>query len=153
VARERWGRYIGTGDAIITQDPETREVNLGTYRIMVHDEKTTALYMSPGKHGRIHYEKYHALGKPCPVAMSFGHHPLIFKVAGTEVAGGSEYQLIGAIRGEPVKVIKEEITGLPILQIAKSLWSVGFLPRNLGWKVPLGSGPAITRVGTNSPHR
>ena len=75
------GRYIGTGDAIITQDPETGDLNLGTYRIMVHDEKTTALYISPGKHGRIHYEKYHALGKPCPVAMSFGHHPLILSLA------------------------------------------------------------------------
>jgi UbiD family decarboxylase len=108
------GRYIGTGDAIITQDPETGEVNLGTYRIMVHDERTTALFMSPGKHGRIHYEKYHSLGRPCPVAMSFGHHPLINRVAGTEVPAGSEYQFIGAMRGEPVKVIKEEVTGLPI---------------------------------------
>lgn len=108
------GRYIGTGDAIITQDPETGEVNLGTYRIMVHDERTTALYISPGKHGRIHYEKYHSLGKPCPVAMSFGHHPLINRVAGMEVLPGCEYQFIGAIQGEPIKVIKEEITGLPI---------------------------------------
>lgn len=108
------GRYLGTGDAIITQDPETGEVNLGTYRIMVHDEKTTALYMSPGKHGRIHYEKYHALGKPCPVAMSFGHHPVVNRVAGMEVPPGCEYNFIGAIQGEPVKVVKEEITGLPI---------------------------------------
>ncbi len=108
------GRYIGTGDAIITQDPETGDVNLGTYRIMVHDERTTGLYISPGKHGRTHYEKYHAMGKPCPVAMSFGHHPLVFRVATTEVAAGSEYQFIGAVRGERVKVIKEEITGLPI---------------------------------------
>ena len=111
---EDGGRYIGTGDAIITRDPETGEVNLGTYRIMVHDEKTTALYMSPGKHGRIHVEKYHALGKPCPVAMSFGHHPVINRVAGMEVPPGCEYNLIGAIQGEPVRVIKEEITGLPI---------------------------------------
>ena len=57
------GRYIGTADCVITRDPDTGEVNLGTYRIMVHDQKTTALYISPGKHGRVHYEKYHA---PCP---------------------------------------------------------------------------------------
>ena len=108
------GRYIGTGDAIITQDPETGELNIGTYRIMVHDERTTGLCISPGKHGRIHYEKYHAMGKPCPVAMSFGHHPLIYRVGNTEVPPGCEYPFIGAVRGEPVKVIKEEITGLPI---------------------------------------
>ncbi len=108
------GRYIGTGDAVITQDPETGEVNLGAYRIMVHDEKTTGLYISPGKHGRMNYEKYHAQGKPCPVAMSFGHHPLVFRTAATELPTGSEYQFMGAVRGEPYQVIKEEITGLPI---------------------------------------
>jgi UbiD family decarboxylase len=123
------GRYIGTGDAIITQDPETGEINLGTYRIMVHDERTTALYISPGKHGRIHYEKYHALGKPCPVAMSFGHHPLILGVGGSEIPFGCEYEFIGAIRGEPVKVIKEEITGLPI-PADSEIVVVGWVPPN-----------------------
>ena len=121
------GRYIGTGDAIITQDPETGEVNLGTYRIMVHDERTTAIYISPGKHGRMHYEKYTSLGKPCPVAMSFGHHPLIFRTAATEVPFGSEYPFIGAISEKPVKVIKEEITGLPI-PAESEIVVVGWIP-------------------------
>ena len=121
------GRYIGTGDAIITRDPETNEVNLGTYRIMVHDEKTTALYISPGKHGRIHYEKYHARGKPCPVAMSFGHHPLIFRVAATELLPDQEYPFIGAVTGEPVKVIEEEVTGLPI-PADSEIVAVGWVP-------------------------
>jgi UbiD family decarboxylase len=121
------GRYIGTGDAVITRDPETGEVNLGTYRIMVHDERTTAMFISPGKHGRMHYEKYHALGKPCPVAMSFGHHPLIFRTAATEVPFGSEYPFIGAISGKPVKVIEEEITGLPI-PAESEIVVVGWIP-------------------------
>ncbi len=121
------GRYIGTGDAIITQDPETGEVNLGTYRIMVHDEKTTALHISPGKHGRMHYEKYHASGKPCPVAMSFGHHPLLFGAACTEFLPGCEYQFLGVIRGEPFRVIKEEITGLPI-PVDSEIVAVGWIP-------------------------
>lgn len=108
------GRYIGTGDAIVTRDPESGDINIGTYRIMVHDEKTTALYISPGKHGRLHYEKYHAQGKPCPVAISIGHHPTIFRIAGTEVPPGCEYNYVGAIWGKPVRVIKEEVTGLPI---------------------------------------
>ncbi len=123
------GRYIGTGDIVITQDPETGEINLGTYRIMVHDEMTTALYISPGKHGRIHYEKHHSLGKPCPVAMSFGHHPLMLGVGGSEVPFGCEYEFIGAVRGEPVKVIKEEITGLPI-PADSEIVVVGWVPPN-----------------------
>jgi UbiD family decarboxylase len=108
------GRYIGTADAVITKDPDTGAVNLGTYRIMVHDRKTVGLFVTPGKHGRLHFEKYHARGEPCPIAISIGHHPLFFRIAGTKLPDGAEYNYIGAIRGEPVKVIKEEVTGLPV---------------------------------------
>ncbi|MDP2730113.1 MAG: UbiD family decarboxylase [Dehalococcoidales bacterium] len=108
------GRYIGTTCAVITQDPDNGEVNLGTYRIVVHDEKTVGLYISPGHHGRIHYEKYHAQGKACPVAITVGQHPLISNIASVPVSFGNEYNIMGAISGEPVNVIKEEITGLPI---------------------------------------
>ncbi len=107
------GRYIGTGDAVITRDPDTGAVNLGTYRVMIHDKKTVGLHIGHGHHGRIHYEKYHARGEACPVAVSIGHHPLIFGVACLPFPG-CEYNFAGAIRGAPVDVIEEEVTGLPI---------------------------------------
>lgn len=108
------GRYIGTGGVVITRDPDTGEVNLGTYRVMVHDKKNLGIYMSPGRHGRLHLEKYHARKKPCPVALSVGHHPLIFIVGGQQFPRGMEYNYVGAMQGKPVEVITEEITGLPI---------------------------------------
>ncbi|MBI4186687.1 MAG: UbiD family decarboxylase [Chloroflexi bacterium] len=109
------GREIGTGDAVITKDPETGEVNLGAYRIQILDKKTTGLYMVQGSaHGDVHRAKYHARGEPCPIAVSVGHHPLIFRTAAAELPRGAEYGFAGAVRGEPVKVINEEITGLPI---------------------------------------
>ncbi|MFH1123744.1 MAG: UbiD family decarboxylase [Pseudomonadota bacterium] len=108
------GRYIGTAHSVITRDPDTGEINLGTYRVMVQDDKTTALHISPGKHGRLHYEKWHARGEACPVAVSVGHHPLFYCASCVEVPVGAEYGFMGAVIGEPVKVIKEEITGLPI---------------------------------------
>ncbi len=108
------GRYIGTGDAVITRDPDSGEVNLGTYRVQVHDKNTLGFYVSPGHHGRLHREKWHAAGKACPVAMSFGHHPLYFGVGCVALPQGAEYRYVGAIKGEPVKVIEEEVTGLPI---------------------------------------
>ena len=108
------GRYIGTANSVMTRDPDTGEMNLGTYRIMVHDNKTAALHVSPGKHSRLHYEKYHARGEACPVAVSVGHHPLFFAMSCTDLPDGSEYNYIGAVSGQPVKVIKEEVTGLLI---------------------------------------
>lgn len=109
------GRYIGTASVTITQDPESDWVNLGTYRVMVHDKNTLGFYISPGKHGRIHREKYHAMGKPCPVAISFGHDPLLFVVASLQMPPGiCEYDIVGGIKGEPVEIIKGTVTGLPL---------------------------------------
>lgn len=109
------GRYIGTGCAVITKDPDTGWVNLGSYRIMIHDKKTVGLSISPTHHGRIHYEKYHTRDQGCPVAISIGHDPALLWAAGLEIPSGvSEYNYVGAIKGEPVEVIEGEITGLPI---------------------------------------
>lgn len=109
------GRYIGTADVAITADPEDGWINLGTYRVMVHDRDMLTLYISPGKHGRIHREKYFAAKKPCPVAITFGQDPLLFLLASKQMPfGESEYDYAGAIRGAPYEVIRGELTGLPI---------------------------------------
>lgn len=110
------GRYIGTGHAVITRDKDTGRVNLGCYRVAAHNRNTCGLHIAPGKHGRLDYEKYHAEGKPCPVAVSVGHHPLLFAVSGCEIphTNTSEYHYAGALVETPVEVITEEITGLPV---------------------------------------
>ena len=66
------GRYIGTGSYNVTIDPEERWVNVGTYRVMIHDRNTLGFYMSPGKHGRIHRDKYRARNEPMPVCIVAG---------------------------------------------------------------------------------
>jgi UbiD family decarboxylase len=112
--QEDGGRFIGTGDAVITRDPDTGEVNIGTYRTMIQDQSSATFYIMPGKHGRFQYEKYHSRGEPCPVAISLGHDPLMFMVSCINLPPGSEYHFAGAMRKRPLRVIKEEITGLPI---------------------------------------
>ncbi len=66
------GRYLGTGCIVITRDPDTGVVNLGTYRLMVHDEKTLALHISSAHHGALNIKKYHVRGEAAPVAVSLG---------------------------------------------------------------------------------
>lgn len=109
------GRYIGTGSVTITQDPDNGWINLGTYRVMIHNRNTLSFFASPGKHGRVHREILHARGKPCKVAISVGHSPQLLIGAGNpSPAGFSEYDFVGGLRGEPVEVIKGPYTGLPI---------------------------------------
>src|SRR5439155_9726552 len=61
------GRYIGTGSFDVTRDPDDGWVNCGTYRVMVQNEKQVGYYISPGKHGRMHRQKYFDRGEKCPV--------------------------------------------------------------------------------------
>jgi UbiD family decarboxylase len=44
------GRYIGTGDMVITKDPDSGWINVGTYRACVVDKSTT-LWIIDHKHG------------------------------------------------------------------------------------------------------
>ncbi|MDZ4247600.1 MAG: UbiD family decarboxylase, partial [Dehalococcoidia bacterium] len=110
------GRYIGTGCSLITRDPDSGEINLGCYRVMLHNKNTTALYISVGKHGRMHYDKYHSRGQRAPVAVSIGQHPIYLVISGVEVPHEplSEYYFAGAMTGAPVEVIEDDETGLPI---------------------------------------
>lgn len=121
------GRYIGTGCVVVMRDHETDWVNLGTYRVMVHDDKRVGLYISPGKHGRLIRDEYWAKGEPCPVAISVGQDPLLTALGGIEVPYGmSEYEVAGGIRGRATQVIESDLTGLPI-PAASEIVLEGFL--------------------------
>ncbi len=108
------GRYIGTGCCVVTRDFDSDWVNVGTYRVQLHDKRSVGLDMIPGKHGAIQYDKYMKAGKPFPVAIVLGCDPLGYLISGIEVPFGMcEYNYIGAILGESVSVVKGELTGLP----------------------------------------
>lgn len=109
------GRYLGTAHMVITRDPDEGWINAGTYRVMVQNENTVSVYISPGKQGRIHRQKYFDRKEPCPVAIVLGQDPLLFVAASTDVPYGmSEYEYAGGVRGEPIPVVRGPLTGLPI---------------------------------------
>lgn len=109
------GRYIGTGSFNVTRDPDSGWINIGTYRVMVHDRTSLGFYISPGKHGRIHCDKYMARGEAMPVCVVIGADSFTFLMGCNSLPQGvCEYEVVGAYRGRPAKVIiKEDITGLP----------------------------------------
>jgi UbiD family decarboxylase len=111
-------RYIGTGCAIITQDCETEQLNIGTYRVAVHDRRKVGIYMAPIRHGLADMKGYHAKGKPAPVVITLGQHPLYALIGGRplprSIGPTQEFGYIGAIQGRRMPVVRGEITGLPI---------------------------------------
>src|SRR5512139_14808 len=109
------GRYIGTADVVITKDPETGYLNLGTYRQMVLSENQVGFYVSPGKDALLHREKWWKMGKPCEVAAAYGVDPLLFMLGSMGFPKNvSEYEYAGGIKGKPVRVVKGEVTDLLI---------------------------------------
>ena len=109
------GRYLGTGDVVINADPDSGFVNMGTYRMQLHDRNVLGLWMSPGQHGRMICAKYWERGKGCPIVATFGQDPLTFMASNTKIPWGtSEMDYVGGLRGRPLEVIKGPVTGLPI---------------------------------------
>jgi UbiD family decarboxylase len=109
------GRYIGTECLVITKDPDSDWVNVGTYRIMVHDRNTLAIFIEPGKHGNVIRNKYWKEGKACPVVVSVGQAPILGNVAGSaSKPGESEFASAGGRLGRPIRIVRGEVTGLPI---------------------------------------
>lgn len=123
------GRYIGTGDTVIQRDPEEGWVNLGTYRVQIHDKCTATIYMSPGKHGDIIRRKYWNKGQSCPVAVVCGQDPLLWEASCDTLPWGmSEYDYAGALRNAPIEVVKGEVTDLPIPARAELVLEGEILP-------------------------
>src|SRR5262245_11495437 len=109
------GRYIGTGDVVIQRDPDSGFVNVGTYRIQVHDRNRLGIWMSPGQHGRLICQAYWERGEACPVVATFGGDPLSHMAGYTKIPWGkSELEFVGGLRGQPLPVIPGPVTGLPI---------------------------------------
>ena len=110
------GRFLGTGCAVVTRDPDEGWINLGTYRCRVFDKNLISVGVNPGKHGTMMMEKYHSRGESFPLAIACGMDPVLFLAAGSPITGfsESEYDFAGWVKGEPIEVIRGEVTGLPI---------------------------------------
>src|SRR6516164_1922750 len=109
------GMYLGTGDAVVTKDPETGRINVGTYRMMIKGPREVGVYTSPGKDATIDREKWWKMGKPMPIAAAYGIDPLLFLVAATSLPKTEcEYEYYSGINGAPIEVFTSELTGLPL---------------------------------------
>ena len=147
------GRYIGTACAVVTRDPDSGAENTGIYRCQIQAPNLLTIKFHQGRHASLAMRKYHARGEPCPVAVSFGHEPSLFLAAMTPVPTyGGEYDLAGAIRGEPLPVVRLAESGVRVPATAEIV-AEGFIDPVVGERAhdfqegPLGNGPATAPAG------
>ena len=101
------GRYIGTLANTVCADPDSKWVNWGNYRTMVHTKNSLGMFLSPANHGGIILRKYHERGEPMEVAQFYGGDPLCTIVSASGVPyGTSEMEVVGGMRGQPLELVK-----------------------------------------------
>jgi phenylphosphate carboxylase beta subunit len=109
------GRYVGTAAYLISRDPETGRINLGTYRTMIIDERRAGIQIIKAKDADMDLIKYEKMGQEMPVALVTGCDPVLFLCSSTMFpVQESEYDIVGALRGEPVEVVRGVTVDLPI---------------------------------------
>lgn len=107
------GRYIGTFHGVVTKDPDTGWLNVGMYRQMIHDKKTTTMSVAQGQHIWFHWRKYRPRGKNMPLAVAIGWDQALPAIAASPVPTGvDEYDIMGSLRQSPVELVKCETADL-----------------------------------------
>lgn len=133
------GRYIGTWHGIISKDPETGGPNMGMYRMMIHDRQHTGVGFLPFTHLGYHYSKCERKNKPLEIAVVIGAEEIIPMVAGTGFPPGvDEMTMAGALRGEPVELVKCETVDLEVPANAEIVLEGIILPHERKPEGPFG---------------
>lgn len=136
------GRYAGTADAVITRDPETGYINIGTYRMMQQGKAEVGLYLSPGKDARLHITRAWQQNKPLEVAAAWGIDPL-FMLVGSQTfpKNVSEYEFAGGIKGAPIPVVRGKTTDLLLPANAELVIEGVIEPNSVRTEGPFGEFP------------
>jgi UbiD family decarboxylase len=114
------GQFIATTAGLITQDPATGNLNMGSYRAMIKDKNTVSWSggtRKPGSgSGGDVILANEAEGKPTPVAIVLGMDPYLSLATGSPVPadeeGQTEYEAAGAWRGAATELVKCETNDL-----------------------------------------
>ncbi len=108
------GRYLLTYGGVVTKDPETGVMNVGVYRGMIASKNKIPILMWRAQHIGHHVTAWQNTGESrMPIAVAIGWEPSLDFVGGSPVPKGiCEYDVVGAIRGAPVEVVKCETVDL-----------------------------------------
>jgi UbiD family decarboxylase len=108
------GRYLLTYGGVVTKDPETGVMNVGIYRGMIADKSHIPILMWRAQHIGHHVTAWQNGGSAeMPIAVAIGWEPSLGFTGGSPVPKGTcEYDVMGAIRGTPVELVKCETVDL-----------------------------------------
>ncbi len=108
---------------VYTENPESRQSNLGMYRMQVHDARTLGVHWQIGKGGGFHYHVAESRGEELPLTVFLGGPPALILGAITPLPEGlPEVLLASLVLGE--KLPMAEIPGHPHRLVATAEFAI-----------------------------
>jgi 2,5-furandicarboxylate decarboxylase 1 len=132
------GPFI-TASVAIASDPETGKRNISFNRMQFRDARETGIRSMPPQHLGMMYAKAEKRGRPLEVAVALGLHPIELCAAATSPAHGvDELAIAGALRGEPVQLVRCETIDAYVPAHAEMVLEGEILPERREREAPFG---------------
>ena len=133
-----------TAGVVITRDPELG-MNSGIYRFIVKEKNLTGIDIVTPNNMRLFAQRAFEAGRPCPISISIGTHPIEITGSGYRAPlGVDEMAIAGGLRGEPVELAQCETIDMPYIADAEIVLEAEILPT--GWTWPEGRFGEFTRL-------
>src|SRR5213083_1409113 len=133
-----------TAGVVIAKDQEFG-FNSGMYRFMVKERNLTGIDIVTPNNMRLFAQRAYEAGRPCPISISIGTHPIEITGSGYRAPlGVDEMAIAGGLRGAPVELAPCETIDLPYIADAEIVLEAEILPT--GWTWPEGRFGEFTRL-------
>src|SRR6266850_723048 len=133
-----------TAGVVIARDPELG-INSGIYRFIVKEKNLTGIDIVTPNNMRLFAQRAFEAGRPCPISISIGTHPIEITGSGYRAPlGVDEMAIAGGIRGSPVELAPCATIDLPYIADAEIVLEAEILPT--GWTWPEGRFGEFTRL-------
>ncbi len=108
------GAYVTAG-MVIARDPQTGRRNVSFNRMMIDGSRDAGIRMMPPQQLGVIQARAEADGRDLEVAVAIGLHPLELIAGATSLPmGDDELALAGALRGEPIQMVRCQTVDLEV---------------------------------------
>ncbi len=133
-----------TAGVVIARDPALGW-NSGIYRFIVKEKSLTGIDIVTPNNMRLFAQRALEAGRPLPISISIGTHPLEIMASGYRAPlGVDEMAIAGGLRGEAVQLAPCETVDVPHIADAEIVLEAEILPT--GWAWPEGRFGEFTRL-------
>ena len=139
--------YITAG-IVVAADPETGVRNTSYNRLMMAGKQELRIFMAIGRHLWTLHNKLERRNEPLPIAIVIGVHPLFSLGAQAFTpADQDEYAIIGAMMGEPLRMVKAKTVSVLVPADAEMVIEGKILPHVRRVEGPFGefTGHAVSQ--------